>query len=318
MLFSLIGKRLLQLFFVIWAIGTLTFIITNLLPGNAAYRIAASRYGYDQVDSAAAAAVAQQLGIDQAWYLRYIHWLGDLLQFKLGNSLVSERPVWEEISHQFTYTFNLAVIALLLSLLIGISLGLLTSLKLGGWFDKLMLIIATGLRSLPAFIIGIGVISIFALSLRWLPAAGYGKASNYILPALTLALGMSAVAMRVVAQATQQVKATSYYHFGKLKGLNKGVNFVRHGIRNLAIPILNYYAVQFIYLVEGIVVVESLFAWPGIGHAMVHAVMARDVTMIQGTALLMGFMFVGLNLLVDLVNLWLDPRSRTAQEVVNV
>ncbi|RIY34265.1 ABC transporter permease [Psittacicella hinzii] len=313
MFLSVISKRLAQVALVIWAIGTLTFLITQFLPGNHAYRIAASRYGYDQVDSNAALAVASQLGLDQPWYYRYFSWFGDLLQFNLGNSLVSERPVWQEISHQFSHTFTLALLALALSLLISFPLGLLASLKPNSWWDKTTLVLSTALRSLPVFIIGIILMTIFAMELNLLPAAGYGGWQYYLLPALTLAVTLSAVAMRIIRNACLEVKASSYYHFARLKGLTPWQSFRQHGWRNLAVPVISFYGVQIVYLLEGIVVVESLFAWPGIGHAIVHAVLARDVPMIQGTALLLGLIFVGLNLAIDLLNCLIDPRAKGAQ-----
>ena len=150
---------------------------------------------------------------------------------------------------------------------------------------------------------------------KWLPAAGYGSWQHFILPALTLALGLSAVSVRVSRNAMVEVKRAEYYQFSRLKGLNERLSFIRHGLRNVAIPILAYHSVQLIYLIEGVVIVESLFAWPGSGHALVHAVIARDVPMIQGTALIMGGIFVLLNMTVDMLSAWIDPRiSHRARE----
>lgn len=307
---KIIVNRLLQLLLVIWSVGTLTFILTRSLPGDMAYRIAASRYGYDQTDSAAAALVRSELGLDQAWWHSYFNWLWDLLQLNLGNSLVSGEKVWSLIEHEFGHTLALAIVALLLALLIGPPLGLLAAQKPNGFFDRFTLILSTGLRSLPAFIIGIGLITVFSVQLQWLPAAGYGSWQHFLLPALTLALGLSAVSVRVSRNAMVAVNATEYYQFSRLKGLNNKLSFWRHGLRNVAIPILAYHSVQLIYLIEGVVIVESLFAWPGSGHALIHAIIARDVPMIQGTALIMGGIFVLLNMLVDLLNSLIDPRIR--------
>lgn len=170
------------------------------------------------------------------------------------------------------------------------------------------LIISTLLRSVPAFIIAIGLISLFSATLRWLPAGGYGKWQHFVLPALTLALGLSAVSVRITQEAMLQVKQSEFYQFAQLKGLSAWQTFRRHGIRNIAIPVIAYHAVQLIYLIEGVVIVESLFAWPGSGHALVHAIIARDVPMIQGTALVMGGLFVLLNMAADLLSAWIDPR----------
>lgn len=307
---NILAKRLMQLLLVIWSVGTLTFVLTRLLPGDMAYRIAASRYGYDQTDSAAAALVQAELGLDLPWWRSYVSWLTDLLQLNLGKSLVSGESVWALIGHQFGHTFALALVALLLAFLIGPPLGLLAAMKPQGLFDRFTLIFSTLLRSFPAFIIGIALITLFSVQLKWLPAAGYGELQHFFLPALTLALGLSAVSIRVSRNAMVAVATSEYYQFSRLKGLNKTLRFVRHGLRNVAIPILAYHSVQLIYLIEGVVIVESLFAWPGSGHALVHAVIARDVPMIQGTALIMGAIFVLLNMAVDMLNRLIDPRIR--------
>ena len=307
---NILAKRLMQLLLVIWSVGTLTFVLTRLLPGDMAYRIAASRYGYDQTDSAAAALVQAELGLDLPWWRSYVSWLTDLLQLNLGKSLVSGESVWALIGHQFGHTFALALVALLLAFLIGPPLGLLAAMKPQGLFDRFTLIFSTLLRSFPAFIIGIALITLFSVQLKWLPAAGYGELQHFFLPALTLALGLSAVSIRVSRNAMVAVATSEYYQFSRLKGLNKTLRFVRHGLRNVAIPILAYHSVQLIYLIEGVVIVESLFAWPGSGHALVHAVIARDVPMIQGTALIMGAIFVLLNMAVDMLNRLIDSRIR--------
>ena len=307
---NILAKRLMQLLLVIWSVGTLTFVLTRLLPGDMAYRIAASRYGYDQTDSAAATLVQAELGLDLPWWRSYASWLTDLLQLNLGKSLVSGESVWALIGHQFGHTLALALVALLLAFLIGPPLGLLAAMKPQGLFDRFTLIFSTLLRSFPAFIIGIALITLFSVQLKWLPAAGYGELQHFFLPALTLALGLSAVSIRVSRNAMVAVATSEYYQFSRLKGLNKTLRFVRHGLRNVAIPILAYHSVQLIYLIEGVVIVESLFAWPGSGHALVHAVIARDVPMIQGTALIMGAIFVLLNMAVDMLNRLIDPRIR--------
>ena len=307
---NILAKRLMQLLLVIWSVGTLTFVLTRLLPGDMAYRIAASRYGYDQTDSAAATLVQAELGLDLPWWRSYASWLTDLLQLNLGKSLVSGESVWALIGHQFGHTLALALVALLLAFLIGPPLGLVAAMKPQGLFDRFTLIFSTLLRSFPAFIIGIALITLFSVQLKWLPAAGYGELQHFFLPALTLALGLSAVSIRVSRNAMVAVATSEYYQFSRLKGLNKTLRFVRHGLRNVAIPILAYHSVQLIYLIEGVVIVESLFAWPGSGHALVHAVIARDVPMIQGTALIMGAIFVLLHMAVDMLNRLIDPRIR--------
>jgi len=304
--------RLFQAGLVAWLVGTLTFVLTRTLPGDMAYRIAAGRYGHDMVNSAAAESVRAELALDQPALLAYLHWLGDLLRFDLGNSLVSGEPVIHELSHQLGHSLGLAMVAVLLSLLLGPPLGLAAGLRPGGWWDRISEGLASLLRALPPFALGLLLILLFSVSLGWLPAAGHGRAVHFVLPALTLALALAAVSSRVARNAMVEVSGSAYYAFSRTKGLGERLSFLRHGLRNAAVPIVAYLGVQFVYLIEGVVVVETLFAWPGIGHALVHAIVARDVPMIQGTALVMGLMFVALNTLVDLLCHGLDPRRRQA------
>lgn len=305
---NLIIKRLVQLVLVVWSVGTLTFMLMRSLPGDMAYRIAASRYGYDQTNAAAAEAVRAELGLDGSWWQAYADWFVDLLQLNLGNSLVSGAPVWAEITHQFGHTLSLALVALIISVLVAPPIGLYLAQKPNGLGDRISLVLSVFVRSLPIFIVGIVLIMLFAVKLKWLPAAGYGTWQHFILPALTLATGLIAVSVRVSRHAMVAVLAADYYQYAAHKGLSRLQNFYRHGLRNVAIPIIAYHSVQLIYLIEGVVVVESLFAWPGSGHALVHAIIARDIPVIQGTALVMGALFVVLNLCVDMLNALIDPR----------
>ncbi len=310
MLLKLLFSHLIQLLLVVWSVGTLTFILMRSLSGDMAYRIAGSRYGYDQVDSAAAELVRQEIGLDAPWYQAYMAWFGDLLRLDLGNSFVSGISVWQEIAHQLGHTVALAWLALLMAFVVSVPLGVLCAKNPDGLLDKLTLFFSITLRSTPTFIIGVLLITLFAIQLHVLPALGYGSPTHYVLPALTLALPLIATTAQVSKKSTISTLSSPYYEFAQLKGLSARQAFLRHGLRNIAIPIIAYLGVQLIYLIEGVVIVESLFAWPGIGHALVHAIIARDVPMIQGTALVMGAMFVLLNALVDVISHWIDPRFR--------
>lgn len=307
---TLLLQRLMQAGLVAWVVGTLTFILTRALPGDMAFRIAAGRYGYEQVNAESAAAVQAELGLDQSPLIAYFHWLSDLLSLDLGHSLVSGESVVSELAHQLGHSLDLALMAILLALVIGVPVGILSGLRPNGWVDRLALVSAVALRSLPPFVIGLLLIMLFAVQLGWLPAAGHGGGSHLWLPAMALALGLAAVSARVTRHGMARVAGSPYYAFSRTRGLSEGQTLARHGLRNVAVPVIAYLSVQLVYLVEGVVVIESLFAWPGIGHALVHAVVARDVPMIQGTALVMGLLFVTLNTLVDLVSLYIDPRRR--------
>ncbi|MBA1188068.1 ABC transporter permease [Pseudomonas entomophila] len=308
----LLGFRLFQALMVALLVGALTFLLMSLLPGDAAYRIAAGRYGYDMVNGAAAQAVRAELNLDQPVLWRFVGWMGDVLTFDLGTSLVSGTPVAEVVRHELGSSVRLALGAVLLSLLIGPPLGVLAGLRPGGWLDKALLLSSTATRAVPHFVLGVVLVLVFAVSLALLPSAGHGTWAHSVLPTLTLALGLAAVSSRVARDATVKVAASPFYAFGRLKGLGAARVFQRHGLRNIGVPVVTYLGVQLVYLIEGVVVVETLFAWPGIGHGLVHAIVQRDLPLVQGTALAMGLMFVLLNTGVDLANHFIDPRRKNA------
>jgi len=304
----LLLKRLLQLVAVSWGVGTLTFILMRALPGDIAYRIAASRYGMDAVDSRAAELVRQELGLDRSVWATYWQWLGDLLQWNLGTSLVSGQAVTGALWHMLAHSLLLALVGILLAALIAIPLGLAAA-HWGGWLDRFTLLLSTALRAVPVYVIGLLAVLLFALELDWLPVAGFGTPAHLVLPALTLALSLAAVSNRVVRTEAARVFDAPFYEFARTKGLSSRQAFTHHGIRNIAAPVVAFFGVQLITVVEGVVMIESLFSWPGVGHGLAHAIFARDIPLIQGTALVMGALFVVLNTLVDLACHSLDPRG---------
>lgn len=305
-------KRLLQLIMMMWSVGTITFILSRLLPGDMAYRIAAGRYGDDAVSAAAASAVRQELGLNDPLWQQYGHWLWQLMQLDLGDSLVSGNSIIAELQHQLGYTLILAVAAILLSALIAVPWGLACGFRANRTLDRVSLVVSTLLRSQPVFCLGLLMILLFALTLNWFPVAGYQQPAHLFLPALTLALSLAALSSRVIRNSTVKVINSDFYLFAKVKGLSEWHSFKRHGIRNIALPVVAFMAMQLVGLIEGVIMVESLFAWPGIGHGLSHAVFSRDIPMLQGTALTCGALFVIINTLVDSLCYLLDPRSRRA------
>lgn len=305
-------RRALQAALVSVLVGALCFLLVRALPGDMAYRIAAGRYGYDIVDSAAAASVRAELGLDRPALAQFGDWLAALARGDLGVSLVSGARVAHEIAHELGSTLVLSIVALILAALAGPALGLLAGLRPGGAADRLGLVAAAGLRALPAFAVGIGLMLPLAAWLDWLPASDDGTPAGIVLPALTLALGLAAASSRMTRDSVVTATGMPQFAFAQLKGLSRAQAVRRHVLRNAAVPVVAYLGVQLALLVEGVVVVEILFARPGIGHALVHAVLARDVPMVQGTALVLALAFVALNAATDLAVLALDPRRRAA------
>lgn len=291
-------------------IGTLCFFMARALPGDMATRIAAGRYGYDLVSNAAAAAVRAELGLDQPVSQALLHWWGTLARFDLGNSLVTGEAVWLEVAEHLGRTLVLAGASLLIAISLGLSLGIWCGLHLHGWVDKLTLALTVVLRATPPFLLAVLLMVVLAVQLGALPVAGDDTLGHVWLPALTLGLGMAAGLARVTREAVRQAVNAAPYEFARTKGLSDRQALLRHALRSAALPVVAFLGVHAVLLMEGAVVVETLFAWPGIGHELVHAVFGRDVPMIQGSALCMGLLFVVFNLAVDAACLALDPRQR--------
>jgi peptide/nickel transport system permease protein len=299
---------LIQILLITLVVGTLTFIFTLTL-GDLDYRIAAGRYGHDLVDSEAAELVRQELGLDQPAIYRYLAWLKDLATWNLGVSLVSGNKITSILVHELGNTLALALVAVAISVFVGPTAGVIVTLSRSKTAENVAIALSVAMRSVPAYVVGIVLIIFFSVYLNMLPAAGCNQLIHYVLPAMTLAIPLSAVSCRITSESLKTVMATDYYEFSMLKGLTKRQTFFRHGLRNMAIPVIAYHGIQLIYLIEGLVVVETLFAWPGIGHSMVHAVVARDIPMIQGTAMTLAMIFVCLNTMLDVICRWVDPRE---------
>ena len=307
-----LAQRGLQALIVAVIVGVISFAMMQALPGDAAYRIAAGRYGYDMMDAAAAEAVRAELGLDRHWTAQLWDWLSALVRFDLGDSLVYGGPVVDKIATQLGYSLILAFGAVVTSLLIAVPVGIAAGLRPGGLVDRTSLAISVFLRAIPAFALGIVLVLVFAVQMKLLPVAGFRSFAHLVLPSLTLGLGLAAVSNRVVRDAVADAMAAEWRLFARTKGLSEQVTLTKHVLRNAALPVVTYVGVQMAYLIEGVVIVETVFAWPGIGHALVHAIFQRDIAMVQGTALTLGLIYVALNLCVDLACRGIDPRRRAS------
>jgi peptide/nickel transport system permease protein len=285
-------------------------LMVQRLPGDAAFRIAAGRYGYDLVDADAAAGVREELGLDRPLWQQLGSWLADAATLDLGRSMVTSQPVLDEVGYYLTGTLQLTGLALLLAVAIGGTLGTLAASRPGGALDRLTAGWVAMVRALPAFLAGLLLILVFSVQLGWFPIGGHGSSVSIVLPAFTLALGLSGLIAKVTRDAVLEVRASAYYRFARTKGISERRVLLRHVPRNAAVVLVPYIGVQAIILIEGVVVVESLFAWQGLGHALVHAVFWRDVPMLQATVLVLALLIVAINTVVDLVVAWLDPRPR--------
>jgi len=302
----------LQVTFALLAVGSLCFAMAEWLPGDAAYRIAAGRYGYDVVNTDLAESVRTELGLARPALARWGEWLLALTQGQLGRSLVLSTPVWDLIAFQLGQTVWLSLVAWLLAIAMGLALGLWTALRPHGWARLSVDGLNTLLRASPSFLLGVALTTVLAVEQDWLPVAGHEGLSHVLLPALTLALALCPGFTQVVRDAALKLRHADAFEFAQVKGLPPGVALRRHAMPQIWLATLAYAGVQLVLLVEGMVVVETLFAWPGIGHALVHAIISRDVPMVQGTALSLALFFVLLSGTIDLLLHALDPRLTDA------
>ncbi len=306
----LVASRLGQAAATALVLATLCFAFVHALPGDLALRIAAARIGDDRLTTEAADRIRVEEGLDRPIISQYADWMGRLALGDLGRSLVTRKPVVDELARRIRISLPLAALGWLLSYALALPLGVVAGLRPGGWVDRVTNLVAVALAALPPFLVGIGLVSVFALSLRWLPPAGDRTGAHMVLPALTLALGLAAYSVRIVRNAVALVRAEFYMTFSRIRGLGARDAFGRHGVRNAAIPITTFAALQLASVLDGFVIVEVLFAYPGLGDLLIKALLARDIPVIMGAGLVMGMTFAVLNLLADLLCLWLDPRRR--------
>jgi peptide/nickel transport system permease protein len=291
-------------------LASLCFVFVHALPGDLALRVAAARVGEDRVTPETADRIRREEGLDRPLVIQYGQWMGDLARGDLGRSLLSGKPVAEELAYHAKFTLQLGSAGWLLSYLIALPLGVWAGFRPGHMVDRMTDALAMALASLPAFLVGIGLITLFALTLRWLPPAGFRTGQHMVLPALTLALALVAYSIPIIRNAVVEVRSAFFMTFARLKGLDARAAFRHHGIRNAAVPVVTFAALQFAFVIDGFVVVETLFNYPGLGELLVKALIARDVPIIMGVGLLVGFAFAIVSLVADLLCLWLDPRGQ--------
>lgn len=308
-----IVQRLLLLIPLLLGISLLTFVLLHLAPGDAA----AAQLGLNPrgMDATTLARLRAQMGLDDPLPLQYLRYLGNLLRGDLGYSLTTRAAVRAEILARLPATLQLATAAMLIVVLVALPLGILAALHRGGLVDGLTMTGALLGVSLPSFWFGIMLILLFALALGWLPSgAGDGTAGArlqaLILPALTLAAGMLGLVTRVTRASMLEVLAQDYVQMARAKGLAAPVVLLRHALRNALIPVVTVLSLQFAGLLGGAVIVETIFAWPGLGRLAVNAVWRRDYPVVMGTVLLFAAATVLVNLGTDILYTAINPRIR--------
>ena len=308
-----IGKRLVHLIPVLLAVTVLTFLIASLLPGDLAYVLLG-----DQATPEKLAAVRHGMGLDLPIWDRYLRWLGGVLEGDLGRSFRTGETVLGAISARLPVSLQLMVMAEAAGLAIGIPLAILCAVRPGGWFDRTVTAVAFGKLALPSFMVAILMIYVFAVQLRWLPATGYvpfaedpvGNLRSFVLPALTLAFGEWPVLMRVLRSDMIATLQEDYIAMARAKGLRPARILLVHALKPSSLTLVTVTGINIGRLIGGALIVETIFALPGIGRLLVGAIYARDFIILQGVVLFVAAGFVIVNFIVDMLYALLDPRIR--------
>ncbi len=303
-------RRLLVLPIVLLGVSVLVFMVLHLVPGNPAEVIA----GPD-APPATVAAIEKQLGLDKPLPEQYAIYLNRVLHGDLGRSLRTKRPVLTDVMDALPKTIELAVAAAIITPIIAIPLGVFAAAKRGTPTDSgLMMTSMLGITA-PVFAVALALMWVFGYRLRWFPISGYGGPiwtldglRSVALPAITLAIGSVATMARLTRSAMLEVLNQDYVRVARAKGLREPIVLLRHGLKNAMLPIITVLGLQVAYLLSGAVVTETVFAWPGVGRLAVYAIQARDFPLVQGTVLVISLFFVLVNLVVDVVYAFIDPR----------
>ncbi len=312
-MFGFLARRLFYLVPVLIAVSLLTFLIASLLPGDLAYVILGDQATPEKVE-----ALRQDMGLDQPVWWRYLGWLGHVLQGDFGRSFRTGQTVLQAVAERLPVSFELMLLAEIGALAIGIPLAIACAVKSGGAFDRFMTGSAFGMLSVPAFLSAILLIYLFAVQLHWLPATGYvpfsedpiGNLRCFVLPALTLALGEWPVLMRVLRSDMIATLQEDFIAMARAKGLKPSRILLVHALKPSSLTLVTVTGINIGRLIGGTVIVEQIFALPGIGRLLVGAITTRDLIILQGVVLVVAFGYVLMNFIVDMLYAVLDPRIR--------
>lgn len=310
---NFVVRRILAILPVLLAVSLLTFLIASLLPGDLAFVILG-----DQATPENLAALRHDMGLDQPLWWRYLSWLGQVLQGDLGRSFRTGQTVLQAVSERIPVSLELMLMAEFIGLLIGVPLAIACAARAGGAFDRFMTGSAFAMLSMPSFLVAILLIYLFAVELHWLPATGYVPFTEeplanlrfFVLPALTLALAEWPGIMRVLRSDMIATLQEDYIALAKAKGLKPSRILFVHALKPSSLTLVTVTGINIGRLLGGTLIVESIFALPGIGRLLVGAIYTRDLVILQGVVLLVACGFVIVNFIVDMLYAVLDPRIR--------
>jgi len=310
---SYLARRLLLLVPVLVGVSVVVFLVLHLSPGDPAEIMLGSQATQEDL-----ARLRRELGLTEPLHVQYVHWVAHVARGDLGRSIWMKRPVLDEVLNRYKATLVLTASGLLLSTVGGIILGVASAVRPHSFLDRMSAVTSLFGASMPVFWLGIVLMVVFSLWLGWLPASGmwapYGQGglrdllAHLVLPAVTLAAASLTIIARLTRSTMLEILSQDYIRTARAKGLVEQRVVFRHGLKNALVPIVTVVGVQAGYLLGGAVLTETVFAWPGVGLLMVQGILARDFPLVQGCVLVIALTFVLINLAVDLLYAWLDPR----------
>ncbi len=307
-MFEFTLKRLVGTIPVLIGIILFTFVVLYLIPGNPARTVAGPR-----ADEKTIAKIAKNMGLDKPLFERFYIYVANILKGNFGKSVVSNKPVFESIKEKLPYTIKLAFLAMFCSIIVGIIVGVLGAINRGNKLDKIISFCSVSGISMPIFLLGLILLYLFSVKLKWFTTSNYGGSlgfSAFVLPAMTLGLRSSAYLARIVRSSLIEVLNKDFIRTARAKGISELRVLFRHGLVNALIPVITVIGLDFSSYLNGSVIVESIFGIPGIGRFAMDAILKRDYPVIQGLIIFGAFIFIIINLLMDLIYAFINPKVR--------
>ncbi|MFW5889620.1 MAG: nickel ABC transporter permease [Halanaerobiales bacterium] len=298
-------RRILVMFLVLIGVSIIVFLMVHLVPGDPARIMLGVRANSESVVK-----LREQMGLNEPLIKQYLDFASNAIRGDLGRSVATNRAVIGEILTRLDATLLLAFTGMGIAIIFGIFAGVTSAVYRDTWIDSVIMILAMLGVSVPSFWLGLMLIVLFAVNLNWFPSMGYGSISNLVLPAISLGFLASTVIARMTRASMLEVLYKDYIYTARAKGLSERTVVYKHALRNALISVITIIGVQFGSLLGGTVIIEKLFAWPGIGRLAINAIMSRDFPLIQGIVLFIAFGFSIINLIIDIIYTVLDPRIK--------
>lgn len=298
-------RRLINTIPILIIVSILVFMFIHLIPGDPARLLAGHNATYEEIQL-----MREQLGLNKPLYVQYFKFIGDFVTGNLGNSIKTGLPVIDMILPRLKPTFMLAILSIVWATLFGVTAGIVSAVYRGKLVDYIVMIIAISGISLPLFWLGLMLIQIFSVELRWFPSGGIDSFKSYVLPSITLGAGITAMIARYTRSSMSEILKEPYIRTSRAKGLHEFWVIMKHTLRNSLIDVVTIVGLQFGFLLAGSVLVESVFTIPGLGRLLIDSILFRDYTVIQFILMIFTLQFIVVNLVVDVLYGILNPKIR--------